>query len=235
MPQNYTEAVRLFTLSSDANAQIALSSCHINGLGVTRNVSEGVRLCKMAAEGGSDVAQCMLAEWHEAGDLAPLDISEALRWYKCAATAGIEQAQRRLSELYSCSERANDPEAVHWHRLAADKSDAALFNLAVCYLNGNGVPSDTKEGVRLMIRAAEQGFMEAQAYLGSWAPRNARARAARLCRLCAGSQAAEQGPLPQHNLGTCYWNGGRAPGPSSRCQWFTRARRTKCLLSNSAG
>lgn len=52
-------------------------------------------------------------------------------------------------------------------RIAAERGDReAQYQLALCYLNGNGVAQDIQEAVRWLSCAAEQGLAEAQDGLG---------------------------------------------------------------------
>jgi TPR repeat protein len=60
----------------------------------------------------------------------------------------------------------NPQEAAKFYRMAADKSDSnGYFSLALCYLDGRGVPSNGREAGRLLKLAAEGGHQQAQATL----------------------------------------------------------------------
>ena len=49
-----------------------------------------------------------------------------------------------------------------WTPLAEGGNSRAQFNLGVMYDDGQGVPQDDKEAVRLYTLAAEQGYVNAQ-------------------------------------------------------------------------
>src|ERR1700689_1592024 len=79
------------------------------------------------------------------------------------------------------------------------------FNRGLAYWYGQGVPQDYVAAANWYLKAAEQGYAEAQYHLGQMfaigqgIPHND-AEAAKWYR-----KAAEQGiPLAQHNLGTMY-------------------------------
>ena len=60
VPQDYTEAVRLFQLAADqglAQAQQNLAAMHLRGTGVPQDYTEAVRLLKLAADQGFQPAQ----------------------------------------------------------------------------------------------------------------------------------------------------------------------------------
>ena len=48
-----------------------------------------------------------------------------------------------------------------WEPLAEGGNSRAQFNLGVMYDDGQGVPQDDKEAVRLYTLAAEQGYADA--------------------------------------------------------------------------
>ena len=99
------------------------------------------------------------------------------------------------------------------------------YNLGVRYSNGEGVPEDDAEAVRLYRLAAEQGYAPAQTNL-AWVYSNGEgvpeddAEAARLYLL-----AAEQGyALAQNNLGSMYGKGEGVPEDDVRAyMWLNLA------------
>ena len=52
---------------------------------------------------------------------------------------------------------------AEWYRKAAEQGHMyALYNLAVCYEYGEGVPKDKETAIKLYQKAAEQGNTEAE-------------------------------------------------------------------------
>jgi uncharacterized protein len=78
-----------------------------------------------------------------------------------AGELGSVEAQRDLGALYATGDWTgpHDPSrAADWNRQAAERGNAdAQYNLGFMYLLGEGVPRDSKEGLRWLKRAADQG------------------------------------------------------------------------------
>jgi len=82
------------------------------------------------------------------------NLQQSASWYQLAANAGDARA---MVGLAMCLDRddhgGNLTAAAKWYRKAADLGDSdALRYLALAYSSGRGVPMDTKEASRLMIR-----------------------------------------------------------------------------------
>jgi hypothetical protein len=102
-----------------------------------------------------------------------------------------------------------EAETIGIFRLAAAKGDAdAMFNLALCYRNGEGVEKDVLEAYRWFLLAAKQGGALAQCnlgfcyYLGEGVEKD-EVEAVRWFELAAAQGLAHA----QHNLGFCYATG----------------------------
>jgi hypothetical protein len=102
-----------------------------------------------------------------------------------------------------------EAETIGLLRLAAAKGDAdAMFNLGLCYRNGEGVESDALEAYRWFQLAAKQGGALAQCnlgfcyYLGEGVEKD-EVEAVRWFELAAAQGLAHA----QHNLGFCYATG----------------------------
>ena len=133
--------------------------------------------------------------------------------------------ERRLEQLYSKAhmeaqrdsrlydqknmEMEKDLKDPGRHRLAHDlNSQVELYNLAVCYEDGNGVEKNITEAVRLYSLAAAQSYPPAQNNLGMcYENGNGVTKdlqeAVRLYSLAA----AQSYPPAQDNLGICYEEG----------------------------
>ena len=63
-------------------------------------------------------------------------------------------------------DRREDPEAVKWYRKNAEQGSVyAQYDLAMCYLQGNGTEKNPKEALMWLRKAAEQGHQKAIRYL----------------------------------------------------------------------
>jgi len=82
------------------------------------------------------------------------NLQQAAAWYRLAAKSGDAKAMVGLAVCLNRNyQGGNLTEAVSWYRKAAELGDTdALKYLALAYNSGIGVPMDTKEASRLMIR-----------------------------------------------------------------------------------
>ena len=56
--------------------------------------------------------------------------------------------------------------AIDWYTRAAEQGNSgAQYDMAVCYLTGDGVVADVELGMMWMQRAAELGYAKAAAFL----------------------------------------------------------------------
>jgi hypothetical protein len=119
-----------------------------------------------------------------------------------------------------------ESETIREFRLAAAKGDAdAMFNLALCYRNGEGVEKDVLEAYRWFQLSAEQGGALAQCnlgfcyYFGEGVDKD-EVDAVRWFELAAAQGLAHA----QHNLGFCYATGvGVAPDNAKALVLFEQA------------
>ena len=82
------------------------------------------------------------------------NLEQAESWFRLAANAGDAKAMVGLAVCLDRDDQGgNLTEAVKLYRKAAELGDTdALKYLALAYNSGRGVPMDTKEASRLMIR-----------------------------------------------------------------------------------
>ena len=78
-----------------------------------------------------------------------------------AGELGCLEAQRDLGALFETGDWTgphDSDRAAEWYRLAAERGHPdAQYNLGFMYLRGEGVPTDSNEGLRWLRRLAEQG------------------------------------------------------------------------------
>jgi TPR repeat protein len=78
---------------------------HVEGIGVTKNPEEAVRLFRRASDQGLAEAQYHLGTMYTNGTGVTKDDAEARRWYQKAADQGFSDAQRALDELQAAGSR----------------------------------------------------------------------------------------------------------------------------------
>lgn len=157
-------------------------------------------------------------------DAQPVNLAEAEKWLKQAIEQGHPLAALDMGNVKRTQKEY--AEAVRWYRLAADyRIREAMFNLALSYELGKGVPHDPQQAIAWYRRAAEEGYARAQYDLGiSYKYGNNveqnDAEAARWFRM-----AAEQGHSPaQNSLGVLYYEGQGVPRDYNEAvKWYRRA------------
>ncbi len=110
----------------DADAQFNLGWSYVNGTGVNKNVSTGIKWLRKAADQGHSVAQNNLGWCHQNGVGVNKDMGEAVRWYYLAAGQGLAIAQNNLGWCYEngVGVEANMPAAIDCYHKAAEQGDA---------------------------------------------------------------------------------------------------------------
>ena len=71
----------------------------LSGDSIEKNVSEGVRYCKIAADQGHDWAAYNYAVMLEKGEGVGINKKEAARYYKIAADNGHPKAMQKYEKL----------------------------------------------------------------------------------------------------------------------------------------
>jgi TPR repeat protein len=118
------------------------------------------RIFDMAKKGDAR-AQVQLAQAFLRGDGVKADPATALRWSQIAAAQGEPTAQYILGELYAEGLKPNPDMAFHWFAAAASQGNVkAMHNLAIAFLNGQGVAKDADTAVYWFARAANSGYRD---------------------------------------------------------------------------
>ncbi len=171
IPIDRDEAFRLFERAAATGFSPAfyfLALFPWNGWGREPNVDEALRLLRRSAEGGFATAQNELAyQLRQIGGAS--NKREATRWLFEAAERGDAQARltlgRETADGLLDDRRAED--CVRWLRSEAKNGSAeAAFLTSRCAAVGRGTPRDPVEELRLLEKAADGGFPEAQNELG---------------------------------------------------------------------
>jgi TPR repeat protein len=171
------------------------------------NLIQHACLRRVANLGFSD-AQYTLGQDGEALAESGQSSVDAIRWFKRAADQGHVKAQTALGLMYLGTKEVppDRAQARDWFMQAAEQGEAkAQWNLALMLINGSGgVKKDLKQAFVLCQKAADQGFVPAQATLGIlFAKMKKPEKAAEWWHI-----AAEQGdPEAQYNLSLAYGKG----------------------------
>ena len=126
---------RLSMLSDNGNsfAQAQLGYMYSEGMGVTKNYSEALRLYRMAAAQGNTNAQANIGGAYAFGQGVTKDYAEAFKWYSMAANAGDADGQDGLGNLYErgLGVKKNQVEAIKYYSQASrNGSEDATYALA---------------------------------------------------------------------------------------------------------
>lgn len=100
---------------------------------------------------------------------ATIDKEKALRWFKTAAADGNPKANSALGYIYKFGNgevKADAKEATRYFEYAAQMGDPeSMFNLAHLLLHFSEI-KDEKKGLDWLEKAADEGWAEAQNFLG---------------------------------------------------------------------
>ncbi|CAM9506155.1 unnamed protein product, partial [Choristocarpus tenellus] len=166
--KNDAEAVRLFHLAADkglAESCYSLAMHYKFGLGIKQDDSRCVYYLEKASEQGLAKAMFNLGLMYEKRRGVSIDAPErdllevTQECYRAAANGGITKAAVNLGVLYltgRLSER-QEGEAFSWFTKAADGGDlSGLWNVALCYERGVGVPADQVKAQALRLECQER-------------------------------------------------------------------------------
>ena len=114
-------------------AQVQVGIRYLRGIqGFDKNVAEGVRYIRMAAEGGDVEAKYSLGIFYYEGEGVSQDYNIALDWLRQAADEGYAPAQYSLGFMYynGLGVDKDYKEALIWWKKAADQGfDEAQYRL----------------------------------------------------------------------------------------------------------
>ncbi len=222
------EELQAAARKGSADAQGDLARMYVNGWGLARNYTEGLKWARKAAEQGNAAGQNSLGYLYHLGHGVTKSDTAAVTWYRKAAEQGFAVAQYNLGVKYLHGDGVvkSDTEAVAWFRKAAEQGHArGQTALGQMYRKGDGVAKSDTEAVVWYRKAAEQGDAVAQTNLG-WLYQNGDGVAKSDAEAVAWyRKAAEQGLAgAQTNLGTMYQNGkGVAKSDAEAVVWYRKA------------
>lgn len=158
----------------DTVALSRLGHLHLRGLGMPRDVTEGIRLLTLAADQGDALAQNTLGGLYFRGTEVGRDLERALELFERAAGQNQPNALNNLGQLYFVGKGVpkNETKALTYLHRAADLGiPAAWETIGIAYWRGRGVPTDHQAALPWLKKAAERGQMAAQNLYGAalWA------------------------------------------------------------------
>ncbi len=163
VPQDYAEALRLYTASANqgyANAMATLGWFYREGNGVPKNFDQSLSWYQKAAEGGDANAMSSLGWAYQNGLGTTQDYLEAKKWYEKAANVGDSYSMALLGWFYDVGNGVPQDyaQARNWYEMAANAGSAyAMGNLSRLYDFGLGTKADPKEAVRWAAASVEGG------------------------------------------------------------------------------
>jgi TPR repeat protein len=172
-PQDMAKAARLFRLDAEAGltgAQIILARMYEAGRGVEKDETEAVKWYLLASLTGNVEARFKLGVRYRMGDGVPRDPEKSLFYLEPLAEMGEPLAQMHLGCLYASdyfSKRSMET-AIHWFNQAeVHGCRVSAYNLALIYFSGmGGIERDLDKAAKYGLKAAKQGFDEAQYLVG---------------------------------------------------------------------
>lgn len=164
----FTAAVPAWAAPSAATEQILNEAWTAYNIGEYKKT---LRLIEPLAGDGNPRAQVMLGRCYENGLGVKQDLAVAAQWYQLAAEQNDSEAQVLLAYCYEVGAGVpQDPRAVvTLMTRAADSGNAeAQFNLALYYSKGlYQTAKDQKESFRWAKLAADQGYAQAERFVGA--------------------------------------------------------------------
>lgn len=170
-----------------AEAQFRLGQLYLDGMAIPRNLVEGARWIRRAAEAGWPEARYALASLYLAG-LPPAvehdqfalsdagqfatgepDYVKAAQWAERAATEGYADAQALYGYILSTAPEGvrNPREALVWYARAAQAGCVqGDLGLGLSGLDNPGSPEETAKAVGHLKKAAEAGIASALYMMG---------------------------------------------------------------------
>jgi len=147
--------------ASTASAILVIDATGMAPNSGDRQTSTGTRDVITRAESGDARAQTEAALAFLKGDGVDADPMAAIRWSQTAAAQGDANAQFILASLYADGVKPNPQRAFQWYSTAAARGNAkAMHNLAMAYLNGQGVEKDTAAAINWLVKAANGGYRD---------------------------------------------------------------------------
>ena len=120
------DELKVIADKGNASAQCQIGGAYVYGKGVKRDLDEGVKWYRLAAEQHHPHAQYYLGDVYSTWYLDDReDYKEAVNWYQLAAEQGLDAAQMSLAMMYYRGRGVDESEeeAIKWWRKAAKQGN----------------------------------------------------------------------------------------------------------------
>lgn len=181
--------------------------------------------------GDHTLSPLKIAEYYALGKGVSEDSAESSRWLMIAAENGNALAQNMVGDLYYYgigSITKNLQESAKWYLKAAQQDyPDGQYNIALAYLDGEGVAQNNSQGLMWLRKAAENNHPNAQdalAIIYGFGKNGVQEDMKEYVKWAL--KAAENGsPQSQFRAGCIYLNGlgGITPDKNKAIEWFKKA------------
>lgn len=227
-PEKALKYTRMAAAQNDPSTMYDLGAYTLNGEGVDKNVTEGLRLIRASADLGFADAQAAYGMMQVQGKLVPRDDEAGAKRVQAAAARGSVDGALYLAELYHDGRGVpkNVDLEIKWYLTAIDKGNSqAAINLGNDYGLGSNVPKDLNRAAALYKIASDKGNREGQRRYGLaliLGEGVAKDQAAGVVLIQQAALADE--PVAQTNLGKLYFFGQGLPKDYKlAASWFKKA------------
>jgi TPR repeat protein len=171
----YNPSIATHWLSEAAKENYApaigqLGNCYEHGLGIEQDYKKAAECYTIAAKAGIIGAAFALGTLYENGLGVEQDYREAGKWYEPAANSGYPSAIYNLGRFFQFGWGVTPDfaKAFELYHAAAERGHAMCQLLVgqALLIGQEGTPVDETAGFAWMLRAAEQGVVEAQDEVG---------------------------------------------------------------------
>ena len=172
VPKDEKKGLDLLQEASDQghmNSQFSLAEHYRLGHVVTKDMRRALELYHTAAGQGCSEANFTLGNYYKNGMHGiSADASKAVVFYQKAVDAG-PRGQNLNGVVDSEGKGATDSKDLQIFQRTTESTHArALFNLATCYAQGEGVARDLQKAAPLYLAAARKGHAGAQNSVGTF-------------------------------------------------------------------
>ena len=248
--QDMSEAFKWYLKAAEQGrpeAMYEICKCYLDGNGVERDVDKAVEWYFKFAETGRGTLALVRRAWDD------------YEWIDRLAERGDAEAMYQLGRIYSrmpVDEEGtiDKAEALKWYRKAVEKDhEIAMFEIANCYWDGDGVEQNAAEAFKWYRKAADQSlvYAEKNGYVRDFESVNGMYRLAECYRIGKGvepdaieafkwyrkaAEIAKNRPEgsgfessfdavnAMYRLGDCYWNGeGVESDATEAFKWYRNA------------
>lgn len=162
------KALALFMRAVEAEDPVGMRNVgylHALGIGVPKDKKLAAEWYERAALKGNARAQCNLGVLYAYGNGVPQNYEKAAYWYMRSAENGYSRAQTNLGVLLVQGKGIEKDHLAAAYWFARSQSPRALYNLALLYQEGDGVPPNPDEARRLIESSASLGYSKAMVAL----------------------------------------------------------------------